>query len=259
MALKRKTAAFSLLEVVIYSAVFLLASALLAQVYTVTRKTQQTTASAYAVTGQTDTAMHWLRRDVTETALSSVRSYPGPTGIMKPALTMASARSIQGGENSRRSMLISEYGVPAWSYNIFYGLQKEQGAETGDLVRWEVPVALKDNNRIPQVATMPTSMSDVVAPRVVLRNVLCPGRTVQNLIGLSSGFPASDWGGFRTEFVRRQGGESGTETTSPVNPALNVAGAADNTRLVEVELRISEASAGSPNFYTVKFRVFPRY
>ena len=70
---------------------------------------------------------------------------------------------------------------------------------------------------------------------------------------------ASDMGGFRVEFVRRRGGEAGEEFFTMENPTENVEDPADNTRLIEVELAVSEPSMGAANFYNVKFRIFPRY
>jgi hypothetical protein len=89
--------------------------------------------------------------------------------------------------------------------------------------------------------------------------VLTPRQTVLPLEGLPSGWVANEWGGFRVQFVRRRGGSGGAESLTDVNPALNEADAADNTRLTEVELAVVEPSMAAPNFYSIKFRVSPRY
>ena len=256
-----KRRGFTLIEVIVYLGLFLVIATLLAQVYSLSTQTQRTTASAYAVTGQTDTAMHWLRRDLQQTALASVRSYSGGAGssaLLSPAVTLASAR-VQAGSDLQSKLLISEYGAPGWAYHVFYGLPRKAGEQTGTLVRWESAYAPADVNRIPQVATMPRAITQVVQPRVILHNVLCPGQKVERLNGMAAGWPASDWGGFRVEFVRRRGGEGGEEYFSPQNPSENVKEASDNSRLIEVELGVCEPSMGAPNFYNLKFRICPRY
>jgi type II secretory pathway pseudopilin PulG len=254
MALKR--GGFTLIEMIVYCSLFLLVVALLAQLFTLSRRTQQTTASAYAVTGETDTAMHWLRRDLQDTALSSINVAGSGKGMVTQTVTMASARSPEGGSNSRRSIVISEYGVPAWSSHVFYGIEQEPDSLTGNLVRWEVPMAAADKTRIPRVAKLLNTTS---SPRVVLRNVLNPTQTVHGLDGLATGWPSGPYGGFRVQFVQRLNGEDGVEHLTSDNPSSNLEKAANNTRLVEVELTVSEPSGGAPNLFSVKFRVCPRY
>lgn len=249
---------FTLVEVLVYSALFLLVGLLLAQMFNLSRKTQRTTASAYAVTGQTDTAIDWIRNDLLYTALGSIRTYPGSSALLTPAIHMASAR-VMAGNDEQSKLLISEFGAPAWSYHVFYGLRSKPGERTGSLVRWEVPYPLAEQDRVPKIAIMPTTLNQVPAPRVILQNVLCPRQKVNQLGGLTDGYQASEWGGFRVEFLRRRGGEGGEEFYSTENPSENVKQAADNTRLLEVELCVCETSMGAPNFYSIKFRVNPRY
>lgn len=245
---------FSLMELVVYTGLFCLVGMLLAQMFTISTRTQRNTASAYAVTGQTETCMQWLRRDFQDTVLGTVR-INNSTGAVKPAVGMLSARSVDPKEVGQ--LLISEYGAPRWTKYVYYTLKANAGAQTGDLVRWEVPLTTAEkDDRLPKVAPTPTTIG--ADARVVLHNVVCPNQTITQLAGRPAGFATDDWGGFRVQFVRRTGGEDGVESLTTVNPCLNNTSPKDNTRLVEIQLIVKEQSVGPPNLYSITFRVMPR-
>jgi len=251
MAIGRRGA--TLIELVIYTGLFCLVGMLLAQMFAISGRTQRSTASAYAVTGQTETCMQWLRRDLQDTVLGTVRV--ANTGGIAPMLGVLSARSMDPKEPGL--LQISEYGAPRWTKYVYYALRAKSGAQVGDLVRWEVALSdTEKNDRLPHVAPTPTSIGRDA--RVLLHNVVCPNQTVTGLGGRPAGFATDQWGGFRVQFVRRTGGENGVETMSVVNPSQNTSSVKDNTRLVELQLIVKEQSVGPPNLYSITFRVMPR-
>ncbi len=235
----------TLLELLIYIVLFGLVASLVAEIFVVASRNARQTAAAYAVSGQTDTALRIIRQDLQETALTSVRVYSNNNS---PLASMISAREMDT-ERLQGKLLISEYGVPRWRKHIFYAYN------AGNLVRWEVALPAAEQNRLPKLAVRPTAIPG--SARIIVRGIVAPRAVVK---GLGAGsYTASDWGGFRMQFLRRMGGPAGAEVLVDVNPGLNKAAPADNTRLVEVELAITEDVGNPPNFYRVKFRVGPRY
>lgn len=243
---------YTLMEMVVYMGLFAVTGLLLATIFTVSKRAQQSTTASYVVSGQTDTAMRFLRQDLQETVLTSVYANTVPF----PYVSMCSARDMQTDPRVPGKLLISEYGVPRWRKHVYYGLRPASG-QTGSLVRWEV--ALTNDTRLPQVAPAPTTASAIPGDaRPILRNVLQPNQTVQGLPGFT---PPGAWGGFRAQFVRRSGGEPGVETMANLGPSYNQAQAQDNTRLVEIEMQIleNEMKVAGTNFYTLRMRVCPQY
>jgi len=248
MAMTR-TRGYTLMEMVVYMALFAITGLLLATIFHVSKRAQQSTTASYVVSGQTDTTMRFLRQDLQETVLTSVYSNTTPF----PYVSMCSARELQTDARIPERLLISEYGVPRWRKHVYYGL-KPGGAQVTSLMRWEVEIT--NDTRLPQVAPPPTTIPRDA--RAVLHNVLQPNQTVTDLPGFS---PPGAWGGFRAQFVRRAGGERGVETMANLGPSYNQAAAQDNTRLVEVEMQIldNELRVAGTNFYSVRMRVCPQY
>ena len=261
------------MEIMVYMAVFALTGLLIAAIFQVSRRAQSSSAAAYAVSGQTDQAIHWLRQDLQETVLGSIYTHPadGSTDLY-PAVSMASSRSVDpmGNDAQRQGkLLVSEYGVPLWRKHQCYALKRKAGRPVADLVRFDIPYSAADaDNRLPLLLDkFPTALP--ANPRIILHNIVVPGERITGLSGLAGGeFKASDdWGGFRCQFVRRVDGEESAETSWStdknwsINPAQNYLKPEQNTRLVEVELCIAEMAMGSgkPNFYKLSFRVCPRY
>jgi hypothetical protein len=96
--------------------------------------------------------------------------------------------------------------------------------------------------------------------RTILKNVIMPNTKVDYLVGATD-YQSDQFGGFRAQFVRRAGGEEGAESLTTMPPAENskTAQFADNTPLIEVELKLLTSETTRPSFYAIKFRVHPRY
>ncbi|MEW6279363.1 MAG: hypothetical protein AB1758_12110 [Candidatus Eremiobacterota bacterium] len=254
-----RTRGFTLLELVIYFVLSVSALAIVTSLFVIVRRTSEATYSNYLVSKDTETGINWLRRDLQNSCLATIRVYPGPGGAgERPGLSLASCAAADDPFRTQTN----RHGRPAWSSHVYYTLEPD-GADKGHLVRWTRPYPA--NELLPLVAPgMPSSVSDTSQRRTVLSNVLLANRTI------TGGGPPGTTdarGGFRVQFVRRAGGEGGAETLSDVNPgavSLDPGGTGlgidGNTRLVEVELRLlHKSTTGKPSVYAIKIRVCPRY
>jgi len=246
--------AYTLIELIVYLGIFLLVVLTVGAVYSILTQTQNSTAATYAVTGDGDTAVQYFRRDLEETALASVRVYSSSSTQLtelRPALSFCSPRIFEPGKPG--SLQISEYGAPRWVKHVFYALDSRSGEGTGNLVRWEAPFDSGDRALLPRIALFPKQIDRPTA-HILLHNVVVPNRPIEGV----PLYKASPWGGFRTQFVRRPN-EYGEDSLSDENPSLNRVAAADNTRLLEIELAICDETGGKPNYCSFKFRVNVRF
>lgn len=257
--------AFTLIESLVYLGIFSLAGMLIATIFFYMNRTQRATTATYAVTGETDTAIQVIRRDLEETALGSIRlnaepvhrTGRGPAGDAPAFLTSGAsfcAARVPAGPDVDK-LWISEYGVPRWTKNVFYAIRKK-GNDPAELVRWEIPLAATANNRIPQSVELFPTVVNSTTERVVLHNLILPNATVRDV----PNYKANAWGGFDIGFLRRKGG-NGEDYKAYKNPNQETEAAAqlDATQLVDVKLAISQDLTGKTEFYSINFRVMPRY
>lgn len=239
------------MEIAIYSFLVVLIGVAVAALFSVTRSTSHTATSSYLVTGSAETAIRWLRDELRETALTSIRVTPGDGDSETPGISMVSARAY--GDLARGELLVNQYGAPRWDKHVFYTMQVEPGELTGNLVRWEQEIAEK--NLLPVPSTLSPSVPLPAArPRTVLHNLVAPNITLDARGGAIT---TDKFGGLRTQFIRRIGGTDGEEVLTSVNPTFG--NPADNTKLLEVELGILQEHGYRPNYYTVRFRVAPMH
>lgn len=254
-----KRLGISLPEVMIYVVMTGMAVAAVAALFQLGRAAQQSTLSGYLVSGQADTALRWLRRDLQETALVSMRTYPSTAQpAQPPGCSMASGRSPS---DKSPQLNISKYGTPLWSKQVMYSLKVDPGARRGELIRWELPLTDAEKDFVPRPASaLPNSFSSNVNRRVLLRDVLAPNAKVGNLGGKPN-YQTDKYGGFRVLFVQRMGGEAGAEQLTDVNPGdTKQAQVAENhTSLVQVRLEILADDKHNPSFYQLEFKAHPRY
>lgn len=256
----RKRFGITLLEVMIYVVLALLAALAVGALFSLGRSAQKTTLTGYLVSGQTDTALRWIRRDLTETALVSLRTYPSPAQpAQPPGCSMVSGRTVSGKDNP--PLVVSQYGRPLWSKNVFYSLLPESDGRVGKLVRWEKALSDSEKDFIPRAATtMPNAFANDATRRILLRQVLLPNQKVTNLQD-NPNYQTDQYGGFRVQFVQRVGGSDGPEQLSPICPGdtSQPQEAANHTRLVSVRLEILSDDKYRPAFYQLEFKVCPRY
>ncbi len=246
---------FTLLELTIYIFLFLLLGFCAMQLFTLGRGAQSSTISSYVVSGQTDTAMRWLRRDFQEMALSALRVYKSP-----PGAALVSARDSSEIDNSKLN--VSPYGAPHWTKEVFYTLVVPAGGRTGKLVRWERELPAAERDYVPRApSTLPSSLpGGSKTQRVLLQTALAPNTKVGPLSGAPA-YQSDEYGGFKVQFVRRKGGSTGDEDLVAENPGdpSNPHDNADNTALVEVQLTLLSSDTSRPTMYEIKMRMHPRY
>ena len=216
------------------------------------RSTSEATTASYLVSGNAETALSWLRQDLRETALASIRPYPAEGGSQAPGVSMVSARAFA--EKQQGDLLVNDHGAPKWDKHVFYTVVVPSGSVTGTLVRWEKEI--EDDKDLPIPATLLPSQIQSNHKRVLLQHVVAPNATLSG-VGQGGSIAGTPFGGLRVQFVRRTGGEAGAESLTTVNPAKGKA--EDNTRLLEVELQVYQTRGSSPNFYSIRFRVAPLY
>lgn len=250
----------TLLEVMIYVVLALMAALAVGALFFLGRSAQKTTIAGYLVSSQTDSALRWIRRDLQETALVSLRTYPSPIHPNQPpGCAFVSARDAS---DKSPKLNISQYGKPFWNKNVFYSLLPDPDGRRGKLVRWENPLSEAEKDFVPRApSALPNAFSNPSHRRVLLHQVLLPNQKVANLEGLPN-YETGKHGGFRIEFVRRLGGSDGNQELSNIGPGdtNQPQNAANNTRLVSVNLEIlSDDNHTRPSFYQIEFKICPRF
>ena len=243
--MKKQNRGVTLIEMVVYFALATLAGVLLWGFQSVARTTHTTASASYLVSGETETCTQWIRKDINETALASVQVY-GEDGE-EPGMSFVSNRAYDPDQNGK--MLVNSWGAPQWDKHVLYSLDVEPGERTGNLVRWEREIANK--NLLPVLCDLLPNSATRQNHRVVLRDVLAPNQTVQN-VGPEGGIASDDFGGFRAQFIRRQNGSDGEESLTSDNPTLG--DPRHNTRMMEFELKILQDERSTPNYFEVRFR-----
>ena len=244
--MKNRQKGMTLAELIVYMALAVLASTLLWAFQNITRSTQKATTASYLVSGATETCIEWIRRDVNESALASIRAYPeNESSTEAPGMSLVSNRAFA--KENRGKPLVNSWGAPLWDKHVFYSLQTSPGENTGNLIRWEKEIANK--NLLPIPSEVAPSMLGPENSKVLLRDVLAPNVTVSG-VGPGGGITTDEFGGFRSQFLRRLGGSDGEEMLTTVNPTAG--NPRDNTRMMEFELKILQ---DEKNYYSVEFRV----
>lgn len=249
----------TLLEVMIYVVMAGMASLAVGAMFSLARKSQNSTMAGYMVSGQADTALRWIRQDLQETALVSITTYPNATNSTQPpGCSFTSARDLS---QAQSKLNISQYSKPLWQKHIFYSLKDQGDGRRGELVRWELPLPDAQKDFVPHTATtLPNLFSENKYRRVLLRDVLLANQKVPNLKGMEN-YQTDKYGGFRVLFVQRTGGEGGVESLTAVNPGDNAQAQqpTDHLNLVNIRLEILSDDKFHPSFYQLEFKVHPRY
>lgn len=266
------------IEVLIYVVLAGMASLAVGAMFSLGRKTQNTTMSGYLVSGQADTALRWIRRDLQETAMVSIVTYPNadrPT--QPPGCSFTSARELGNAQSGEAKLNVSQYAKPNWTKHVFYSLKDKDGRR-GDLIRWELPLTDAEKDFVPHTATtLPNAFTENKYRRVLLHDVLLANQKVPNLsspgsvittpdatptpIPNGTDYQTDSHGGFRVMFVSRDGGETGTESLTDVNPGDNSKAqqATDHANLVNVRLEILADDKFKPSFFQLEFKVHPHF
>ena len=251
-----KKRGLTLLETLFWVGIVFMGTLAVAALFKIAGSAQKTTLSGYLVSGQTDSALRWLRRDFQETALVSIRVFPNAGAANQPpGCSFVSAR------DDKQNLQVSRYGTPLWSKHVLYTLEPKAGKKTGSLVRWELPIVEAQRDFVPRpCAMMPSPVTNNSARRVLLQDVLLANTAVPNL-QQEANYVSDKYGGFKVQFVQRTGGEGGNEGLSEVNPTDTTLPQTDanHTRLVNVRLELLPRDSHHPDFFRLEFKARPRY
>ncbi|MFA5507285.1 MAG: type II secretion system protein [Vulcanimicrobiota bacterium] len=203
-----KQRGFTMMELVIYIGLSAILLGLVAAFFQVSRRQYESASTSYLIGQEATTALQWIKRDLQETALSTIRVELQSEG---PTMSM-----IATSEDSHpRSFKVSPYGTPEWNRYAFYALDKE-----GNLHRWDRPLADLDSPKrlLPLPATAnSTDSNGGVNKKVLLRGVMVPGQKIQ-MDGKDAPFPEmTEWGGFKPGFVIYD--KDGKDHLTAMNPA----------------------------------------
>ncbi|MBS2033456.1 type II secretion system protein [bacterium] len=251
-----KRRGMTLLEVLIYVIMAGMASMAVGALFSLGRKAQGTMLAGYLVSGQTDTALRWIRQDLQETALTSITTYPNASqAAQPPGCSFVSPREPGG------AFQTSVYARPRWVKFVLYSLRDQGDGRRGELIRWELPFSDAQKDFVPHTcATLPNAFTENKYRRVLVKDVLLPNQKVPNL-KQNPDYQTGPNGGFRVLFVQRAGSEAGAETLTSVNPGDNTVAQkpADHHTLVDVRLEILSDDKFYPSFYQIGFKVHPKY
>jgi type II secretory pathway pseudopilin PulG len=207
-----KPKGYTLIELIIYIGMGALLLALVAAFFKISRRQYESASSSYLIGQESSTAIQWVKRDLQETALSTIRiTREGSSNPGMPAMSL-----IAAGENDdHRKFAVSRYGTPAWNRYVFYNLTTD-----GELYTWTRPLSNLDSPTrflpVPSTAD-PTDRNGVENQKVLLREVMQPNQKIQ-MDGNDLPFPRmTEWGGFKAGFVVYDG--EGAEHLVAENPA----------------------------------------
>ena len=122
-------------------------------------------------------ATRWIERDLSETNLLTVRTYPNPTRKDEPpGLSLESPR-----RTFDEALVMSEFGGVRWQKYVYYTVEPVD-AMTGNLVRYESPdltdqpSPIDVGRRIPVASSKtPSEAATPTTRHVLARNVLLAG------------------------------------------------------------------------------------
>lgn len=245
----RKQRGMTLIELILYFALATAAGLLLWSLNNLLWGGQRAVASSYLVSGETEKAIEWIRRDLNETALTSIQVYPNAEHPDEaPGMSLVSNRAYQPEQKGRP--LVNRWGAPQWDKHVLYTLERsDAAAQTGNLVRWERE--LTEKNYLPVACNVLPSAPGRSKQKVLLRSLLAPNLSSADF-GPSGSGVTDGFGGFRMQFIRRPGG-SGPDTLSSVNPRRG--NPDENTRMLECQLKLLQQEQSRPHYYSITFRV----
>ena len=252
--------AFTLIEIMIASGLALIVVSLMLAVSQITARGSRKSSSGYQLAQEVLLGSSWLKEDLMDTALASVRVYPNADqGGQQPGLSLISAHPV----GSHLDFQISKYGSPNWQKHVFYTLRLDtESPESATLERWEEGLSRPGGLPLPS-DVLPHTFLSKGSGRTILHDVLAPGYTVdheaQNGAKVVSKSQAP--GGFQVSFL--QHGEQGELKRSQSNPTTvydqDGSETENLTRLLELRMTVVRTDeAGGLNSEQLEFRVSPR-
>lgn len=250
--MKMKRRGFTLSEVLVYGFLALVVMAVVTSVFFTAQRTHQAVSTSYNIGPALSVAVEQIRKDLAGAPLASVSVKQDP-----PGLSFQSSYKLD--ETSRN--VIGDFGVPVWQKWVHYGLDYNPGDTTANLVRWEEAGI----SRVPGLSSSAPWPPQTTNKRVILRNVAVPNALLDG-VGENGRMQLDGWGGFRVQFLRLDA--NGDWVAGNDNPRGMLEGgqrvSPDQlkglSRMMEVELKqYMPSSTGRDNYFSLKFRVAPRY
>lgn len=215
----------TLTELIIYIAIASIVFGIVISVYVFFGKTYRKASSSYDLQSETQTALQWLRKDLTQTGISSITVYPNndhpnePAGVSFISAVDPLDKPSKGGVPQFN---MSRYGVPLWRKYVFYTIipnsfdaSNNFTPRTGRLVRWENEIT--GYHPLPSPTSVLPSQHNLnpKSVRTIISSVMMPGdpkmKGFDSLYMKNGDFKENetgaamwDCGGFRTAFVRRK-------------------------------------------------------
>lgn len=236
---------FTLVEMLVYICLSVMVLGVIYSVFVSGRRHYEAASSSYLVSREAETALRWLRSDLQQASLASLRVYPNkqrPNAA--PCISMASPRNLEN------SVQLTHLGAPNWSSFVYYSLERD-----GKLVR-----RMEDHDfqgRPTASVKEPGSVVTGNKQRVILHGVSQPLTELQGLGKLSQR------GGFDLQFIRRL--DNGEEFLTEWNPSQvsngEVALEGANTKLLQLLITVEMANfrRSKKSYVQLPIRVMPRH
>lgn len=243
---------FSLVEVLIASAMALMVLGVIIRIFFFGRDVEREARSSYLIRQDADIAFRQIQEELRATHLASIRVADDDNGF-----SMVSPYQ----NNTLKGLEITNFGVAKWKSWVHFTVSDET-ENTGALIRWESPFPEDEPLGLPSSKQPSEVGSDKWS---LLTGVVRPGKGAIVSSGaekLKELGDVSDGGGLQLRFVRRV---NGLDELSRFNPAQksdldDSSWSHGTTDLVECRLQVADVSSesGKLSLYTLNFRVAPR-
>jgi len=230
----------SLIELSIYMFLLVVVLGIVFRMAILNRRQIEKPAASFRIQQDLLSVQEILRRDLTETNLSTVRIFPNPDfPDAPPGMSLISPRGIKDDE-----IQTTQFGNPYWQKIIYYTLEKDPDRQgVGRLVRKENVIAGLPSAQ-PKASPEEPSKADYdpETRKVVARYVLLPNQKVPQL-----GLDLKEQGGFEVFFMDPDGNRSITDS--------------QNHPIVGIDLFLREISSSTGETTVMKYpvRVYPRH
>lgn len=260
------------MEMIVYMGLAVLLLALMTAFFRISRRQYEAASSSSLIGQEASLALQWLKRDLQETALSTIRiTLEGSKNPGMPSMSFIAS----GKDDEHRSFSVSRFGTPEWNRHVFYNLSRD-----GEISTWTRPlVSLTDPTRfLPRPSSAdPSDQDGADNGKILLREIMQPNQQI-TIDAKDANFPKmTQWGGFKPGFVvyDTEGEEhlvaqnpaqiSETFSSDPGASVLTLDGVSipiadlTTTRLVEVQLalKLKGFRDNSPSAIVVPLRVCP--
>lgn len=248
----KNRAGYTLIEIMIASAMALLVLGALIRIFWFGRNVEREARSSYLIRQDVDVAFRNLQDELRLTHLAGIRVASDNSSFSMPT-------PIEN--NDFQTFELTDYAVAGWKKWAHFTVTGDN-ENTGTLVRWEAPFPAQTNLGVPS-SLDPTQVGD--KKWALLKGVVKPGRgavpgkDAERLPKLDA---MPDNSGLQLRFLRYENGRELLSTTNPAqsDDAKQPGWSRGTTQLVDCRLQVADESteSGKLSLYTLQFRVKPR-